>query len=502
MKNNTLEDILGSLEPIELDKLMPNDLKLKLPNSTLKHIEKSVLENAGIKSQKRRRLSYKILVPAAACLALSVSLTGAAFATEAKEYNTAMDFFAANGLSAEGLSRSDIKAVYRDITTNTFTNSKTAEVISRTVSGMEISQREPTPEEIADIWNHNSVNFITPKSGIGFRYDVDYKFDDDLGFDVFDKSTLICELDGEPVWETEFSSFIVENAARVADGYVAWGFNYGWSSEQTIYSYIARLDENGNKLWERKLDHGFHSEYLASVIDNGDGTMAVITRGMIEHLCLSQYDMNGNELSFTKTNVGNRGIWNAVRLGDGYLVQLGSYTEKDNAHLVKLDKDGNITDNFIYESDDCDYYIKDMTEFEGKVYLSAYAVPKKESEGGRYEIAAVLEYINARASCLEISSEELTPVMRNNYTAVLLLCDPNGGTPETFYSVKGSIGGNLSVGENGLEWNVNSIVSTYFSPMTSSHTIGASCDVYRYTFNETGVLIECSDTGEKDTYTR
>lgn len=498
---NTLEEILGSMEPSELDELLPNNLKLKLPKKTLRHIEKTALEKSGITTQKRRRLSYKILVPAAACVVLSASLTGAAFAAEAKEYNTAMDFFAANGLSAEGLSRGDVKAVYRDITTNSFTNSKTAEVISRTVPGLEILQREPTPEEIANIWNHNATNFNTPKSGIEFQKKIDYKFDDDLGFDIFDKSTLKCYRGGELAWETEFSSFIVENAARAADGFVAWGYNYGWSSEQTTYSYIARLDENGNKLWERKLDHGFHNEYLASVIDNGDGTMAVITRGMIEHLCLSQYDMDGNELSFTKTNVGNRGIWNAARLGDGYLVQLGSYTDGENAHLVKLDRDGNITDNFIYESDDCDYYIKDMSEFEGKVYLSAYAVPKQKSNGGRYELADILEYAFTKMND-ETLFEELTPMLRNNYTAVLLLCDPNGGEPETFYSVKGSLGGTLNVGENGLEWNVKSIVGAGYSPYTSAFSIAANCDVYRYTFNGSGALIECCDTGEKDIYRR
>lgn len=499
---NTLEEILGSMEPNELDELIPNDLKLKLPKKFLKHIEKTALEKSGITTQKRRSLSYKILVPAAACLALTASFTGAAFAAEAKEYNTAMDFFEANGLSAEGLSRGDVKAVYRDITTNSFTNSKTAEVISRTVPGLEILQREPTPDEVADLWNRNVMYFKVPKSGIRFRNDYEYKLDENLGFNVCDKSILMCELDGELVWKTEFSSFIVETAAKVADGYVAWGYNDTWSSEQPTYSYIARLDENGNKLWERKLDHGFHHEYPASVIDNGDGTMAVITRGIRENnLCLSQYGLDGNELSVTKTDIGNKGIWNAARLGDGYLVQLGSYTDKDNAHLVKLDRDGNITDNFIYESDDCDYYIKDMAEFEGKVYLSAYAVPKQTDEGGRDEIANILDFVFS-SRYRDITSEVLTPVVRDNFTAVLLLCDPNGGAPENFYSVKGSQGSTLSVGKNGLEWNVNSIVSTYFSPMTSSHTIRANCDVYRYTFNSSGVLIECSDTGEKDSYWR
>ena len=59
---------------------------------------------------------------------------------------------------------------------------------------------------------------------------------------------------------------------------------------------------------------------------HGDGTWAVISRGDLEYLCLSQYDISGNELSFRKTKVGVKGIWNAARLGDGYLVQLGVYT--------------------------------------------------------------------------------------------------------------------------------------------------------------------------------
>ncbi len=46
---------------------------------------------------------------------------------------------------------------------------------------------------------------------------------------------------------------------------------------------------------------------------------------------------------------------------------------------------------------------------------------------------------------MEISSEELTPLVRDNYTAVLLVCDPEGGAPETFYSVQGSLGGKLRV---------------------------------------------------------
>lgn len=495
--NNTLEEILGGLEPNELDELIPNDLDSELPKDALKRIENMALQKAGLKNKKRRRFNYRVWAPIAACLVLAVSLTGVAAAAEVREYNAAVDFFAENGLSAEGLSREDIKAVYRDISTNRFTNDKTAEVIRRSVPGVEIFREEPTPEELSALWNNNVQNNAGARVGIDYFARTKYKLDETLGFDVFDKSIVDCYNNGETIWSTEISSFLVLDCVFTSNGTAAWGYTSTWSTP----AWLARLDDNGNKLWERQLDHGFENEYIAAVLDNGDGIWAVISRGDLEYLCLSQYDMNGNELSFKKTQVGNKGIWNAVRLGDGYLVQLGNYTDGENAHLAKLDKDGNITDNFVYESDDCDYHITDMAEFEGKVYLSAYAVPKQTDEGGRYEIADILDFAFAKDS-YEIDSEELTPMVRDNYTAVLLLCDPEGGEPETFYSAKGSLGGKLSVEGDTLKWDAESIVSTFFSPSTNSFSIGGTCRVYRYSFDKSGALVECDDTGETTDYRR
>ncbi len=495
---NTLEEILGGLEPNELDELFPNELGVKLPKGAARRIEKMALQKAGLKNKRRMRFNYRVWAPVAACLVLAVSLTGVAAAAEVREYNAAADFFAENGLSAEGLSREDIKAVYRDISTNRFTNDKTAEVIRRSVQGVEILQQEPTAEELAAFWNGN---FVNSGKGIEYRIDCEYKLDNTLGFDIFYKSIVECCHDGSPIWKKEFSSFYVDDCASVADGTAAWGYTSTWSSEQPSPAWLARLDDSGKVLWERRLDHGFENEYICAVLDNGDGTWAVISRGDLEYLCLSQYDINGNELSFNKTQIGNKGIWNAARLGDGYLVQLGDYTGGNYAHLAKIDRDGNITDNFVYEGDDCDYHITDMAEFEGRVYLSAYSVPKQTDGGGRHEIADILDYVFDKGN-YEISSDELTPLVRDNYTAVLLLCDPEGGEPETFYSVKGSLGGKLTVEDERLQWDAESIVSTFFSPYTSSFSIGGTCRVYRYSFDGLGALAECNDTGETTRYNR
>lgn len=465
-------------------------------------VDDDILERSEATVPRRKALVFWKWGALAACLALAVGLVGAGFAAEAREYSAAVDFFEQNGLSTEGLSRADVKAVYRDIVTESFTNDKTAQVLERAVPGWEISQREPTPEELAALWDRNVWRSTMPETGFSYSVNYEEKLDESLGFYVLDKSTVDCYQDGELLWTVEFPGFVVEDGVYTSSGTAVWGRNETWSSEQPVYASVARLDESGDLLWQRQLDHGFEREYIAAVVDNGDGTWAVVSRGDYEYLCLSQYDMDGNELSNYVTEVGNYGIWNVVCLGDGYLVQLGNTTDGETARLVKLDRTGNLLDTFTYEGEDCDYYIKDMAEFGGRVYLSAYAVPKQTNGGGRHEIADILAYLFDN-NIWEISSEELTPLVRDNYTAVLLLCDPEGGAPDTFYSVKGSLGGVLAVnGAGELVWDVESVLNTFFSPATSSFTIGGTCQVFRYTFDGAGDLVSQEDTGETVPYHR
>ena len=86
-------------------------------------------------------------------------------------------------------------------------------------------------------------------------------------------------------------------------------------------------------------------------------------------------------------------------------------------------------------------------------------------------------------------------MVRENYTAVLLVCNPASGEPEEFYSAEGSLGGDLSLTEEGqLLWQVESVAETFFSPATSSFTIGGACQIFQYTFNPAGSLISREKT--------
>ena len=148
-----------------------------------------------------------------------------------------------------------------------------------------------------------------------------------------------------------------------------------------------------------------------------------------------------------------------------------------------------------------------MAEGGGRIYLSCYSGPKQSDQYGRLqEIEGILKKIQERVKgqiSWDVPSEELTAMLRENYTAVLFRCDPDSGSPENFYSVKGSLGGRLYVdGAGYLEWDTESITSSFYSPATSSFTLGGNCKVFQYDFDASGSLVHQEDTGETVPYRR
>ena len=492
MKKETISDIINQIDPayIEEATLFPEGRKMPI-----------------------HRFSRLAVAAAALLLLTGLGFTANFLVAEAREYRLAIEFFEENGLSTEGLSRTEVKEVYRDIKTKSFTYEKTAEVIrqtispdiiKQTVSGWEIAQRDPTPEELAAMWDKELLQKTRPQNDIHWRTDTQYVYNETLGYEVLNRSILECYQGEELLWSSEFPGIYIQGYLHTPDGIAVWGWNETHQPGALTHAYLAMVNEEGKQLWIQDLRHTYANEYIGAVLWNTDGTLAVFSRIDLIYLCFSLFDKDGHELLVNKTEIGNFGIWNAAHLGDGYMVQLGNYTFQDTAHLYWMDKEGNLLDNYSYQSEDSVYHLTDMAEFGGQVYLSAYTFPLQKDAGGRHEIAKILEYLFSREDAFrDISSEELTPLVRDNYTAVLLVCDPEGGTPKTFYSIPGSMGGALHVTEDGkLEWEAESITSTFFSPATSSFTIGGVCSIFRYTFDADGTLLGQVDTGETVPYRR
>lgn len=458
---------------------------------------------------KPARRPWRAALAIAACLTLLCALGFGTYAytAEAREYSDAVAFFEAHALSAEGLTRAEIKAVYRDITTKSFTHAKTAEVIEKNLPAdfggdFGVPQGDLTPEELAKLWENMVFNgtYYEPKkdnvSYIRYRYYNESQTDSglhDAGYvEKYENDVLL--------WSVSFTEFEIRGCTPVSDGVLVYGnADRGYYNANRPDPWLAKVDTCGNLCWKKQ--HSFvedienaDNEYIGAVLENADGSYAVFSTGSYgnQFVCLTRYTASGEQLLRIKTDMDHYGIQNAAKFGDNYILQLKSKDPAEQAKIVIFSAAGEPVESFAYSSEDEYYYIADMLEFNGKLYLSGYTVPKladeTDSAGGRYETAAILNNLFDNG-IWEISSEELTPMLREHYTAVLLVCDPTEGTPQEFYSVKGCRGGKLALAETGeLLWHAADFVHSEYTPWYSSHTLTATARIIRYTFCETGLL--------------
>ncbi len=504
-----LSDLLEESTPQEIDRLIGSE-KREAFGFDLAKVKAGVYRKTGVaatapKTAKKGRLWPKWGLFAACFVLLAVC--GTAVVAEAKEYTAAIAFFQEYELSTDGLSRTDIKKVYRDITTGKFTYEKTSGVIITSVSGYDIFQEDPTPEDLENLWNYRNgdgYNMVTnhTANGISYSYESVYTMDPALGFDVLDKTIFTKRIDGKTVWSTDLYNIVIPEYAVFEDYVVIYGQTDIWSSDQKCYGRVLLLDTDGNILWNKTPDNGFQREFYEQAVCDRTG-IALFGRGNLQTLCYTKLDYSGKLLQYTQTKIGSYTIKNAARLGEGYILLLSSYDvgEEKDEYIAKIDPDGSLSDSFTYSSDEQDYYITDMLEYNGNVYLSTYTVPKlnkgEGTAGGRYDIAGVLNQLFTEDGIYEIENAALTEMMRAHFTAALFVCNTQTGVPDTFYAIDGSLGADLYVNDDGnLVWNVESITDAYFSPFTSSFTIGGTCYIYRYCFDENGLLLSQEKTDE------
>ena len=481
-------------------------------------IDHNYVKSAESARNPKKPIIIKRIGAIAACIALLLS-TGFGtyiYAEEVKEYNEAIEFFDENELSSEGLSRSEIKKVYRDITTGSFTYSKTEYVIISSLAeglteGYEISQDEPTPLDIENLWNYILNKKEHPEGDLFYKRDtIQYKYQNnyeknDSGY-LFNKfiSGVFGKYDGDTtVWETSFSEFSISGFSVISNGVIVYGENneyiYGEHHKHRFskrsHPWIAKIDESGNVLWKKMISDESPKAYVKLVLENKDGSYAIFCQNDNNTSSLRQYTSDGKETHYKE--LGDLAVINGATFGDGYILHISSSQKRNIAQVIKVDPVGNITEYFSYSDKNVSYSITDMIEYNGKIYLSAYAV-----SGSGYELRSVLDHIRTN-DLREISTVELTPMVRDIYTAMLFVCDPNEGTPQEFYSVNGSLGGELSLSDNGnLLWEAESIETMIYSPTTSSYTFAGICRVFQYAFDKDGTLITQEKTNEITSFRR
>ena len=73
-------------------------------------------------------------------------------AIEVQAYNEAIDFFEQYNLSAEGFTRSEVKKIYKDIVSESFTYEKTEEALASGLEGYEIQTAPLDSDSLNRLW--------------------------------------------------------------------------------------------------------------------------------------------------------------------------------------------------------------------------------------------------------------------------------------------------------------------------------------------------------------
>ncbi len=474
-----------------------NDLMDAVGNIGDGYIEKYAA-CVGVKKEKteRRRFSAKEWIAAAACIALVLGLGFGSYAyAEAAEYKEASMFFEANGLSKEGLTRAEIKAVYRDITTESFTYGKTAEVIAHdmrtnSIQGWEILTGNAAPSDVRDMWELLMERFNTMP-----HYEVDWTNDERTvnGVEyIRPKGSLFRKcLGNEVIWTYRTTDMRFYFGFEVSDGVLATGIikeelaipvgqdHFNEPSKPAIMKFT----NDGERVWFVTWDNGGVEQQISSVIEEADGSYTVISQNRDDEnkifaVCVTRISKDGELLSST-VNPTEKNLWvcDAVAFDGGYAAIGFDNDESIRQSLVRFDKDGTLSGEYEYSREGRRYRMSDVAVFGGKLYISA----SLEDLGSIF--AAYPD------------DEAASEAVKEALTAVLLICREDGGEPELFYEVKGGAHGEIEIVDGALIWTVDRVISIERRSVYGSGISGKG-ERIRYRFLEDGTLDGVENKGD------
>lgn len=481
-----------------------SELKKELPDYNIDDYKSGIYQKYNRRNSIKNKCFSKVSFVSIIVIMfiVIVGLGTYAIKVEAKEYQDASDFFEVNELLTDGLSRYEIKEIYKDITTNKFEYKKTGEVITQSIKnkvpGYSIELDNMTSSELISVWKlwdklrEEKQNQIT---GVYYNYDYGRLKNDNETYD-FTKYIFKKYENGKECWSLDIY-YAITGYIEKDDYLIIYGSElYYYSTEVTKKTYITKVSSNGLIIWQQEFND---AKRFYRIIINDDDSLIVFTNKTSNnsYLIIYHLDSNGVIIDSFENYFQDYQVKDVVKLEEFYLVYLQD--ENMNCKFAKVCFDGRLEDEICYHDANYVYFFTDMIEYEGQVYLSAYTVPYYEdmNSGSRAEIRYILDSVfKLEENDSIVTDEYVLNLFKNQYKAVLLICDKSNGNLNTFYSVDGGVGSNLIIQNDNLIWNVEYFESMMFSPLTSSYTFGGVTQIYNYIFDELGQFIGVNKTDE------
>ena len=500
-------------------------------------------------AQVRPKQAFPLRKLIAACLALVLFAGGVGVAVDAIGYKQATDFFVDNGLSTEGLSREEVKMVYRDITSESFTYEKTEEVITKSISeaipGYEINVDMDDAEKLKMLWeswrNGKLASFIIDGEvrnfGEGNYQQGIWYYDEKI--DLYDPKTgyspsgkrLLSKYENETLcWESAVPVYPM-TVGPIGECTVLLGNNirveaFGDVRVENDHKRIVYLDKDGQVLWNNLivesewigLSGGAGQGYAGIgqgvgtwIFDNKDETFTIINFDIkpapdygkgTPYVIVWRYNTEGQLLSY-KENITEYRMPKVFQLGSHYILTFS--IDETQTKTVVMDADGNLLTGAEYHITDQYQIIQDIAEVGNYRYISAYTMytDKEKDELGMLNYALTQDLQALWEQGNKFSEKELVERIRGHYTAVLLRCDIETGEIQTFYSAPGMIADKLEISEKGkLIWRLQSLTQAQLTeaPRKCGWIVRGTSVIYEYVFDAEGNLTGKETTGELATY--
>ena len=478
-----------------------SELKNDIPEYNIDEYKNEIYNKYNNKKTRDYRfpkLTFATILIVAMLLGI-IGLGTYSIKVEAKEYNTAVEFFEINQLSTEGLTRTEVKEIYYDIITNKFEYKKTGEVIVKSIKskvpGYSIDLKNVDASTVASFWElWDNILKQSKPSDIEISC-YDYEDISNPGSYTYKKSKVTKYENTIKCWETELYYF-ANGYIKSNDYIIVYGTHLN-DDEYIRTAYITKINNDGKIIWEQKFED---SSKFFKIFINKDDTITAFANKSYQNTYLKMYKVNHDgEIIYNYQNSfndldGNR-VNEITETTDGYLVHL--INREYNAKFVKINKDGILQQEFSYEfSTSCEaenykYFFTNMIEFEGKLYLSGYSVPS--SSNGSSGVEKIIDQL-MQMDYGEVTDELVLSLFKQNFKAVLLVCDNEDGELSKFYSVDAGVGSNLRIEDDKLVWEVEYFITMGYLPFTSSFTFGGVTQVYNYIFDKDGKFLNASET--------
>ena len=428
----------------EPDEELNEELNAALTDVDGRFVAEALAEKERAEAGKKPRRRAKIILRVAIAAAVAALLIGASFGayaavTEYREYQTALTFFSEHDLEAAGLTREEIKAVYHDIESGTFRLEKTAEVIMRRMNLSENVVYSPgtglmDASALRTLWEAMPLvsDIFTSDSEEAFWQ---YDFLEEKDGSVLRKYQN--RFSEEALFEKEFEGFDITGLVELSDGALLYG---NPSNRQT--GVVAKVDGEGNLLWKDvRSDYGMKFEYFTAAFEREDGSYVFIgtcrrsTAPDHENaLSFCVYSPDGAPTLFSETVLPGVSplVRTAVPLKDDFIVQVSRSPEREQNSILRVNKLGEITENYYYERDDRDFFIGGVSEDDKTIRLSVTLVERPEHTAGYFtDLREVLDdYMAQRTAAGNYdppTAEELTDYFCSKISGMILYLNKETG---------------------------------------------------------------------------